>query len=491
MFRSSVQSTAFTSPGAEEYFSSRIYGMNYNGDVSFLSTLRALLGPRTKEGDTVCLQFNQVNGARVETASIGDVPRHIAPPGGLYDDANTITISNVSTVFMNDDNRDKVMDKIKKAFKNIEGYAEYPEIATFYQKAFNVLCFINPIIHNVIVYVENLDLRKLHYLQVSTLALFQWYFNKEQSITEDEMALIKSLRETNETEYLNCLNKLASAYDFRSACIRKLLTGFESQHDRLRLEELYAQLVNYDSRIQEYMNRISNQLREKENTRVNIMGLEKKLADPSSENSELMEYFIANKKLILDRVEDSTVFFTVKDYITYFDKEAAEQVINNPRSPFYNRSSARVSDDKIKKLLTEIFLTDKPRLRIKTCAAYSVNVAGRDVHGRSRYSYSSECSDCIPNMHIEHHSCIGDYAQIFAELLTEGNYVGIIEQCIASCKSLNFYDGTVIMEFAYSLITGADYNNKCIELPDGTVVKPADAVRWLDEQGASEDGQEK
>ncbi len=490
MFRNSVQSTAFTSPGAEEYFGGKIVGMNYNGDVSFLSTLRALLGPRIKEGDMVSLQFSTVRGDRVEPASMGDVPRHIAPIDGFYGNSNCITVANVSTVTMDDEASGKVMDKIKKAFKNIEGYAEYPEIAAFYHKAFNVLCFVNPIIHSILVYVENLDLRKLHYLQVSTLALFQWYFDKEQGTTEDEMALIKSLRETDETEYLNCLNKLAGSYDFRSACIRKLLNGFESQHDRLRLENLNEQLDIIDRRIQDYLQRIGSQLRDKESVRVNIMGLEKKLANPASDGSELMDYFIANKKLILDKVRASVVYFTVKDYITYFDKDAAEQVINNPRSPFYNRSAARIPDDKVKKLLTEIFLADKPRLRIKTCAAYSVDVENRNIEGMRCYPYSSECSDCIPNMHIERHSCIGDYAQIFAELLTEDNYVGIIEQCVASAKSLNFYDGTVIREFASAFVTGADYNNKCIELPDGTVVKPADAVRWLDEQGVSEDGQE-
>lgn len=28
------------------------------------------------------------------------------------------------------------------------------------------------------------------------------------------------------------------------------------------------------------------------------------------------------------------------------------------------------------------------------------------------------------------------------------------------------------------------YNNRCIELPDGRVVKPAEAIKWLEQQEA-------
>ena len=33
------------------------------------------------------------------------------------------------------------------------------------------------------------------------------------------------------------------------------------------------------------------------------------------------------------------------------------------------------------------------------------------------------------------------------------------------------------------------YNNRCIELPDGRVVKPAEAIEWLEQQ-ETENGQE-
>ena len=35
--------------------------------------------------------------------------------------------------------------------------------------------------------------------------------------------------------------------------------------------------------------------------------------------------------------------------------------------------------------------------------------------------------------------------------------------------------------------SGDGYNNKCIELPDGSVVKPNDAIKWLEQQEASDE----
>ena len=66
------------------------------------------------------------------------------------------------------------------------------------------------------------------------------------------------------------------------------------------------------------------------------------------------------------------------------------------------------------------------------------------------------------------------------------------EQCISSCKSLNFADSPVITEFMCRIygISASRVNMKCIELPDGVVVNPADAIKWLKEQDEQKKKQE-
>ena len=68
-------------------------------------------------------------------------------------------------------------------------------------------------------------------------------------------------------------------------------------------------------------------------------------------------------------------------------------------------------------------------------------------------------------------------------LLRQRNYIGALEQCIASCKSLNFGDSAVMGEFMKTMWSNGSVS-RCIELPDGPVVKPNEAIRWLEEQEA-------
>ena len=139
-------------------------------------------------------------------------------------------------------------------------------------------------------------------------------------------------------------------------------------------------------------------------------------------------------------------------------------------------------------LMTAIFLDQK--LRIRFCAAYKFNMNG-SVSAVSRYSFGAECRDCTPNTHIDRFSCLGNYQRSINELLKHHDYIGAIEQCSASCKSLNFNDSPVMQEFMRRMYGISDYqdtiNTRCIELPDGTVVTPVDAINWLKAQEVQAD----
>lgn len=61
---------------------------------------------------------------------------------------------------------------------------------------------------------------------------------------------------------------------------------------------------------------------------------------------------------------------------------------------------------------------------------------------------------------------------------------------MASAKSLNWADSTVMKEFFRILTGNSEYNNNncCFELPDGSVVDTIHAIEWLErqEQAANE-----
>lgn len=139
----------------------------------------------------------------------------------------------------------------------------------------------------------------------------------------------------------------------------------------------------------------------------------------------------------------------------------------------------------MKRLMTAIFLDNT--LKIKFCAAYKFDLRGT-VYACSNYDFGQYGVNHMPNPHINIHSCLGNYQRTINNILKDKNYIGAVEQCIASCKSLNFGDSIVMQEFMDELygINNRGDSDVFIELPDGTMVNPKDAVKWLKEQeGAS------
>ena len=303
------------------------------------------------------------------------------------------------------------------------------------------------------------------------------------------MELINSLREKSPDKYQSVIEKIASQYDFRSCRIRKLLKGFESKSDKIEYESVKSEIADKLNSI-EYLNReIGNYLKSKNDLEIKLLGLEAKLQS-SGEESEIMDYFLCNQKLVLLNVSDSIMRFGVKTYIEYFDEDMASSSIDNPRSYIYYPEGLDGSDyipnESMKKLMRAIFV--EQTLKVRVCAAYEFNLNG-NVIPMQNFGFGYEFGDCIPNPHIDGYRCLGNYSRTINELLVKRDYITALEQCIASAKSLNFGDSPVMNSFCSSLYGTDDYcyNNTCIELPNGEVVNPKDAIAWLEEQESGKD----
>lgn len=491
MFKTSIASTPLATDAANAYFHN-IYGDNFGNDVTFITTLRALVAPRIKEGERIYLTFGQTN---YDTVALGSAPteRVVAAICRSYElnDANGAIV--IHSFTSSEENNLANFRAIETKFTSCyEGYHCLDKVKAFYHKSFNVDCYINPERKNVIVFVDNLDMKKLHYLQVSILAFLPWYFDPEAGVSELEMELLYSLRETTSEKYESCIARIAEAYDFKSARIRQLLAGFETRYERIECDKVRNEIQRLDVE----MNRLNEQfgvlLGRKNDTCIKLMGLERKIAD-GGEDSEIMEYFLCNNRLYLENVTDQDMYFAVKDYLTYFDNEMAERAINNMRSfvyPYGSNSHNGITRDGMKKLMTEIFVKEEPRLRIKFCAAYRFALNG-GVSPQGAHHFSCEFSDCMPNTHIDRYTCMGNYPMTINKLLANHDYIGALEQCVASCKSLNWGDSTVMGTFMETMWGGTRTNNRCIELPDGRVVKPIEAIKWLEEQETISNAKEK
>lgn len=483
MFKTRISSTPFTTDAANNYFRHSITGNSYRDDYSFLATLRALVAPRIKEGESVHLIFGQTayTGDAIRSVS---VERAISAICGSY----STDISGQLIIHSFAADQQSNIENMKLIAENFttyyHGFYRLDKVTAFYRKSFNVDCYINPETKTVYVFVDNLDMKKMHYLQVSILAFMPWYLNQEDGLTADELALMQSLRETSSDNYECCLAKLAEGYDFRTARIRQLLSGFETRYERLECERVQKEIEAIDTEILRLNESIGDYLSRRNSSCTKLMGLEKKITE-GGEDSEIMEYFLCNQRLVLENVSNTDMFFCVKDYLEYFDKDMAERVINNRRSYVYcpnGHSHTGTAANQMEKFMREVFLSDEPRLRIRVCAAYRFELNG-NVSPCGHHDYGYDFIEYMPNPHIDRYNCMGNYSRTINSLLMGRNYIGALEQCIASCKSLNFGDSTVMNAFMNS-IWGTGANNRCIELPDGRVVNPGEAIHWLEQQEA-------
>lgn len=490
MFKTSIASTPLTTAAANAYFRN-INGEPFGCDNSFLATLRALVAPRIKEDESVYLRFcwSDYEGAVLANAPADRAVKAICSGYDLEEVSGHIFVHSFkSDKESNLANLKLIESKFTSCY---EGYHRLEKVKAFYHKSFAVDCYINPERKNVVVFVDGLDLKKLHYLQVSILAMLPWYFDPSAGVSELEMELLYSLREASAEKYQSCIARIAESYDFKSARIRQLLTGFETRYEKVECEMVRNEIDTIDRDIRQLNDRIGALYGRRSDTCTKLLGLERKIAE-GGESSEIMEYFLCNNKLYLEEVTDRDMYFAVKEYLSYFDREMAERAINNMRSfvyPYGERSHNGITRDEMKRLMTEIFVNEEPLLRIKFCAAYRFDLNGNVSAQGAHHFDDCEFAEYMPNTHIDRYNCMGGYERAINQLLEHRDYIGALEQCIASCKSLNWGDSPVMSEFMSTMWGDSRYNSRCIELPDGRVVKPAEAIRWIKQQETCTDEQ--
>jgi hypothetical protein len=477
MFRQVVRGTALTTAEADAYFG-RIHGESFSDDVTFLSTLRALVAPRMQEGEKVCVRFinSSYEERSVQGAGSDAVVRAVY--NAQYFNDGSVTIHDFRG--RKEDVRAN-FEVIESSFCDVyQGWQRLEKVTDFFRRTFYCVCFVNPERRRVVIFTDPLNMQKMHYLQCAIFAFMPWYFNPEDGVKTEEMELIQSLRGKDVDEYLKCIAKIASQYDFRSDYIRKALAGFEANFEKREREEEKDKIRDLMLDIERFQNKLADTLRIKRNHEIKLLGLETKIAQSTEGDSEIMEYFLCNRNLSLRDVTENILCFVAKGYVTYYDEDMAKAMVDNENSYVYRLRgydcNSRIEKQDMKRLMYAIFIDQT--LKLKFCAAYKFEFGVR-VYAISGYEYNEEFSDCMPNPHIDEYSCMGDYERTMNECIGSSDYIGALEQGVASCKSLNFGDSTVMQEFMKRMYGFGDRPYHCIELPDGQIVTPEEAIRWM------------
>ncbi len=487
MFNTNIEHTPLTNNAADRFFSQRITGHAWNGDRSFLSTLRALIFHRMNEGETVNLVFtnstydvNILEGghsyASLEDATLGEYGLFSEDIKGMlqvHDFRCTNSEANKGFIHLFEEN----------FVRSHSGWVRIDKITDFYsnmmrkEERSDVVCYVSPSERKVLLLCERLTLRILHYLQCGILAYMPWYFNQDDGVTELEMELIESLRMKTSEKYLDCLQRIADEHDFQTEYIKAMLADYETEYERNAICREEDKLSGIRRDMEDLNSQYAHLIQREREINIKILGLKESIANNKGE-SEVMHFFLNNDNLFLEDVSGTQITFIVKGYIEFFDPEMAENMIESGNSYVYRVGG--IPRDDLKMLMKALFVD--PTLRIRTCAAYRLDIGSESYNGVSYYSFDSRFNNEMPNWHIQRFSCLGNYQQPIREFLRNNDIAGAISQCVASCKSLAFGDPSVMGEFMACLCKGENGNNKCIELPDGSVVRPKQAIAWLKSQ---------
>lgn len=470
MFREVINETVLTTDIANETFAN-IIGDSIDGDYSFLTTMRALLCSRLKEDESVAFSYNRQSPSvrYISGRSPEGCFEYIISPEFVRTQKNTLSLINIASV-VNGTYDYQWADYIEAhAAEVFPDFYRVKKITDFYQKAFRALCYVNPNIKSTVVFVFNVDTRRLHFLQCSIPAMLPWFF-EEQKLSPEEMALLNTLNQKDVNKYYQWINDFASRFNFREAHIRKQLAGFETTYERKRMEEVTRQIGRIMSDIDSHNRAIANLIMNKRSCCIELSGLRDKIAQSSGE-SDIMKYFLGNDMLVLHRVTGETIEFGVKDYLEYFDEDRARRYIPMEHGMIEECHSGDISISDMRKLMTAIFIDQT--LKVRMCARYSFSLTG-NVQGLQD-GYNVEYDGYMPNPHIIRYGCMGDNVNEVNTRVSNGLYIGAIEQCIASCRSVDFDDPSMsrFIERLYA------EDLQCIELPDGNAVTQREAIKYL------------
>ena len=478
MFKQSISSTMLTSDAANTFFPN-ITGEMFGSDHTFLATLRALVAPRLPEGESVHLSFgrSEYNAAVISETPAKRMVEMIC--GNMYRGNGQIYVHNLAN--REEANNIANIELLKRQFCEVyAGWQFLDKISVFYQKSFKVVCFINPETKSTALFIEQLNLQKLHYLQMSTLAFLPWYFDAEHGIEEIELEMLKSLRERSSAKWEGYIAEISKRYDFEAARIKKLLGDFETRYERAECDRVKRDISTVDRNLKDLDTKFANYIKQRNDLCIRLLGLERRIAEGGE--SELMEYFLCNRKLVLENVDGTYMYFAVRDYLSYFDEDAAANYIKNKNSYFYRRCSSSMTKEGMEKLLRAIFIDQT--IRIRFCAAYYFDMNG-SVSAQYHHRFGPECNGYRPNPHINDYECMGNYKRTINDALARRDYITALEQCVASAKSLNFHDSTVMDTFISQFTGNGGTAYKAIELPDGKVVSPKEAIKWIEAQEAA------
>lgn len=296
-------------------------------------------------------------------------------------------------------------------------------------------------------------------------------FFKERPLDEEEKNAERALIKTNSSVFIEAISKLYNRFDESIRQIRnaKAFEKFfvDTTNNRISAakQKMDSERLSMSRRYQEY----ENSARSYEAA---VIAYEGACAHNDAANINEIVEFLSNRKDISVECRSPYICVVVKTLLSSFD---ADMYASIKRALIDNLGCYGLNTDDAR-LLCDALFNEDPQIAVRICANYQIDAYSC---GSSRgFDYSNfDCEDYMVNPHIYFHQCLGSYRSYITKALQKGDLITAIDTCVASAKSINMVENSqTVIPFMRDLMRT---DKKCIQMPDGSGVTPAQAIEWL------------
>jgi hypothetical protein len=483
MFKECVHTTALTTASADDMFAHRIDSASFRGDQCVCATARALLHDRIKEGEHVNIKlFSAYYGADYSPErTFGNEISHMGA-GSLI--VYTVSVRDGQSEDWETKTREYLSSKGLYEMEDIEKWLGMngTTALVFTDEAHDDKVPKSPLNNTkTVVVLKNMAMRRWHSVAILLPRLLAGFFaGRERPLTKDELKIVASLQSDSQDAFVECIKEVADSLDMRGMYIKNKLSGWETAYAKTQQAQSKRNIEQLNSQLRDYERRIGDTLRRKNELLAQMWGY-----THLSEEKEpvLMNYFLANKNLVLDQVTDEQISFWDYGWFDGWDPDVADKTFRQGHMSDWlgsrNRSNG-VSDEDAKMVYKALFLDEAIKVRLWSYFSLYPR-GGGDFLSTGGEEKCDDITNAIPNPHHYYHHCPGNNERLINEAMMSGDVVGAIEQCICATKGINLLEDVSYEHFISDLFN--EDNGEIIFINElGKFVTPRAAIDWLKNQ---------
>ena len=301
--------------------------------------------------------------------------------------------------------------------------------------------------------------------------LLPWLF-KDHPLTSDELAYLRALStpDTNSESFARMEEALYNKTDLPSRAADKAIESlFKGTIDRRKtdlkrqIEALYRELEQTRAHISKIFTDITSMNCE-------LTGLDSK--DESTFITELKDYLHTQKGIFVG-TDSESLLLTITTFLSNYDPDDVETFIFNSDRPYEGLTDEEEHDVRI--LFRAVFVDHI--FKIKLAATYRL-----DYHCHVTAmsdTINMNVIQAVPNPHINHHSCLGNYEPMLEDAEDRRDFIAAIAICQQSASSMNLVE-TISTKYFFDDFATAYYTDIPVILTaTGESITPKQAIEQL------------